>query len=115
MYDNIGKKIKGLAIGTFVVEAIGFVVGGLYTAADYDEVYILMALIGPIVAWVSSWLLYGFGELIDKTSDIAACMRGEAKKSQVQINEDNERINKLEKLRAEGLITEEEYQEALNK
>ena len=32
---------------------------------------LLTILLGPIVAWVSSWTLYGFGELVDKTCEIA--------------------------------------------
>lgn len=26
-----------------------------------------MLFVGPLVAWVSSWILYAFGELVEKT------------------------------------------------
>ena len=28
---------------------------------------IMTAIVGPIIAWVYSWILYTFGELVDKT------------------------------------------------
>ena len=69
-YNNIGEKIKGLAIASFIVEAIGAVITGIILVANEEAYGILIVLFGPIVAWVSSWLLYGFGELISKTCDI---------------------------------------------
>ena len=31
---------------------------------------IFVIVIGSIVTWISTWLLYGYGELIDKVSNI---------------------------------------------
>lgn len=118
MYDNIGGKIKGLAKATFIVEAIAAVITGIaFMAMDDDlaPVGLLVMILGPIVAWVSSWLLYGFGELIDKTCDIARNTYGGERKSEAQAKVDSERIDKIEKLRSQGLITEEEYQKAISK
>ena len=79
MYDNIGGKIKGLAKGTFIVETIAAIIGGIIIWADWDELWgPLVLFCGPIVAWISSWLLYGFGELICETS--------EAKEELMEIN-----------------------------
>ena len=67
-YDNIGEKIKGLAKWTFIVEAIGAVIGGIaimLIGNDYFLAGFLTLIFGPIVAWVASWILYGFGELVD--------------------------------------------------
>ncbi len=73
MFENIGSKIKGLATTIFVIEALASVVVGIILLAT-DEAFVLFGLMsligGPIVAWVSSFLLYGFGELIDKASEI---------------------------------------------
>jgi hypothetical protein len=72
MFDNIGSKIKGLAVTVFGIEAFASVILGIYNLTD-DEfaIGIILLLVGPINAWVSSWLLYGFGELITKVCDIA--------------------------------------------
>ena len=116
MYDNIGKKIKSLAKWTFIVEAIAAIITGIsLLVADEDLILagLLTFFCGPIVAWVSSWLLYGFGEIIDKLCDIEFNTRSSARKSPVKTTQDRERINKLDKLLSQGLITEEEYQKAL--
>lgn len=71
-YADIGKKIKGWARWIFIVEAIASVIGAivmLFTAEDGGMIFaaIMTAIVGPIIAWVSSWILYAFGELVDKT------------------------------------------------
>lgn len=118
MYDNIGGKIKGLAKAIFIVLTIAAVIAGIaLMASDEDMIPIglLIMLGGPLVTWVSSWLLYGFGELIDKTCDIARNTHGGEKKSEAQSKVDYERVGKIERLRSQGLINEEEYQQAISK
>ena len=68
MYDNIGGKIKGLAKTMFIVEAIGAVIMGIVLLATDDDLIfagLLTLFCGPIIAWVSSWVLYAFGELVE--------------------------------------------------
>ena len=72
-YVDIGKKIKNWAKTIFVVEAIMCVIGAiimLFAAEDGGMIFaaIMIAIVGPIIAWVSSWILYAFGELVDKTA-----------------------------------------------
>jgi hypothetical protein len=78
MYKNIGKKIKTLAKAMFIIEAIASVISGI-ALMPIDDEFILYGLLiiffGPVVAWVSSWILYGFGELVDKTCDIECILR----------------------------------------
>lgn len=115
MYDNIGGKIKGLAKAVFIVEAIAAVITGFLLMTSVIPIGLLVMVVGPLVAWVSSWLLYGFGELIDKTCDIARNTHGGERKSEAQSKVDYERVSKIERLRSQGLITEEEYQQAISK
>lgn len=117
MYDNIGRKIKGLAKAVFIVEAIAAVITGIVLMASYLNpiIGLLVMVVGPLVAWVSSWLLYGFGELIDKTCDIARSTHGSERKSEAQSKVDYERVGKIERLRSQGLINEEEYQQTISK
>lgn len=72
LYENIGGKIKSWAKGIFIVESIGFIIGGIVlalTASDYDDPMfifgILTVFLGPFMAWVGSWLMYAFGELVE--------------------------------------------------
>ncbi len=75
MYDNIGGKIKGFAIAAFIIEAIAAVLIGIsFLTLDDESLYrmgLLIAIFGPIVAWFSSWFIYGFGELVDTNGEIA--------------------------------------------
>ena len=76
MYKDIGNKIKTLAVGTFILEAAASVVTGIILAIEVDELYLLIAFIGPFLAWLASWLMYGFGQLIEN-SDIAVAIMQE--------------------------------------
>ena len=116
MYDEIGKKIKKLAIATFVAEAIASIILGiLFIIEHFELLWILVAFIaGPIVAWVSSWLLYGLGEIIDRLCAIDRNTRGEVK-SNAQTKEDDKKISQIERLRTKGLISEEEYKKEYKK
>ena len=101
MFDNIGKKIKGLAKTICIIQMILFVIIGVVLmssgVSDSDDEYygyyghpgygyaeeqstsseggeiagLLVIIIGPLAAWASSFILYGFGELVDKTCEIA--------------------------------------------
>lgn len=71
MYDFIGDKIKGLAKAIFFVEAIAAIITGIALLLNEEPLIgILILVLGPIVAWVSSWLLYGFGQLIDNSDTL---------------------------------------------
>lgn len=76
MYKNIGLKIKSLAMGIAIFMAILDFLYGIFLIAESqgDIVWVLVGvlvmLIGPVITWISSWMLYGFGELIDKAAAI---------------------------------------------
>ena len=67
LYANIGAKIKGWAMWIFILEAIGFVLTGIVMLIGENAAGLLFLFGGPFVAWVSSWMLYAFGELVEKT------------------------------------------------
>lgn len=117
MLDNIGGKIKSLAKISFIITAVAEVIGGIILMEDGStESYgLLLIVIGPMLALFSSWLLYGFGELIDKAGEIARNTRSGDRTSAAQSRINHERINKIEKLRSQGLITEDEYRQAISK
>ena len=73
LYENIGIKIKNWAKWIFIVEAIGAIITG-FVLLCLDEDFILYGLLamilGPFVAWVGSWILYAFGELVEDVHTI---------------------------------------------
>ena len=117
MFNNVGKKLNSLAMVMFVVLAIiSFIAGILVLSINDDFIApgLLIIFCGPLVALFFSWLLYGFGELIDKVTDIERSIRRGEHKSEAQTKFDSARINRIEKLRSQGLITEEEYKKAIS-
>lgn len=72
LYENIGSKIKNWVKWIFVIEAIGAVITGLvllFTDEDLISYGLLTLVFGPFIAYIGSWILYAFGELVEKTSD----------------------------------------------
>lgn len=88
MYENIGKKIKGLAIVICILEIFASILYSVILMGDTFVIGFIMMFVGPLISWASSWLLYGFGELIDKICDIAKNISGDEEKSDVQLEED---------------------------
>lgn len=101
LYTNIGKKIKGLAKIIFIISSVCCILYGIMLIAeDIDLVPLgtVYTLVGPIASWIASWLLYAFGEFVDKT---------------VNIEHHITKLEKLKTLRAQGIISEEEYHQAV--
>ena len=70
LYENIGGKIKVLAVITFFIEAIGaFIYGVVLVCDEQAGIGMLTLLLGPIIAYVASWFLYGLGELIESNCE----------------------------------------------
>ena len=73
MFDNIGGKIKTLAQ---VVCWLGIIISGIYgigmMAVDVHLVLagIIVIVTGSLMSWLSSFALYGFGELIENSQMI---------------------------------------------
>ena len=118
MYDNIGSKIKTLALIAAIVESVIAVIAGIalvFSESNMAILGIFLIFLVPFVAFASSWLIYGFGELIEKVSYIAQRLRDGEQKFE-NTPEDNDKRNlQIKKLQEQGLITEEEYQQAISK
>ena len=74
MFENIGGKIKVLAV---VVCIIGIILSVFYAlnlwASGYNNSFWLglVALVGgSVLSWIGSFFAYGFGELIERTCSI---------------------------------------------
>ena len=73
MFKNIGGKIKGFAkvvcwIGIIVSVISGIVIciqGGAYIALGIATI-----VIGALIAWISSFTMCGFGQLVEDTEAI---------------------------------------------
>jgi hypothetical protein len=105
MYDNIGEKIKSLAKANFFVEALAAIIVGIVLWIETEEWWcVLIILCGPIVALVSSWLLYGFGEIIDKLCDIEQNTRGGQSKTKIKEIAQRDEKEAAQKIKREAEI-----------
>ena len=80
MFDNIGGKIKTLAKISTVIGSIASLLLGLImlisSVIDYYNNWMIASglavmIVGPLAFWIGSFILYGFGELIENTTVIA--------------------------------------------
>ena len=100
LFKNIGEKLKGWAMCLFVLEVISAIIGGigLITADDGNVIGPILLFCGPIVAWISSAILYAFGELVE---DVHAIRDKEGTTADVRIKrEEEERVKREAEERA---------------
>lgn len=78
MFTNIGGKIKALAMVQCWIGIFASVICGIGMMCSGDDVAGILGffilILGGFASWIGSFLLYGFGELIEKTSNVEAMM-----------------------------------------
>ena len=102
-YRDIGGKIKRLAWGMFLTEAIASFITGIVLLVEYGEFWTICILLGgPIIAWISSWLLYAIGEVVDQLHEIAQNTHTSAALAQLALNDEQAKRNaEAERIRIE--------------
>ena len=107
MFDNIGKKIKNLAsiitwVGIILSVTIGLVLA--FVSYDFAIVGLVIIVVGSLSSWISSFLLYGVGQLVDNSDKLLRSkgINPYASNSTVKPDYLTDLLNK-------GLITEEDY------
>ena len=115
MYTNIGGKIKGLAIFLFVAGTIACIGFGLYyfeTTRNADGVLVFFAVVaGGILSWLSSLVMYGFGELVEKVTLLA----DGAQSTQPKLEPTHMTVPELEKIVEAQLVDEHEFESLLKR
>ena len=83
MFKNVGEKIKLIAMVFFIIVVALVVYFVIDPPENVDSTYIvIVAVSGILSAWVSSLLIYGFGELIVKTTQIEENTRSNKEKTE---------------------------------
>ncbi len=71
MFDNIGQKIKTLAMVVCYIGIVASVLIGLTMLVSDDPLNgLLIGGLGALGSWVGSFALYGFGQLIENTDKL---------------------------------------------
>lgn len=139
MFNNIGKKLMGVAsVFTTLGIIASIIIGIIFLAEEEVLIGLIIIALGSFVSWLSSLALYGFGQLIDNTSVLVAQDRGAAMSRNYNANGekaapyvkrctscgsalkgnlcpvcDRDVLERLDKWKADGLITEEDYKRRL--
>lgn len=71
MFKNIGEKIKTLAKLVFVMVSAISVIAGIVLGTSISGLFLFIIIVGPVSAWIFSWFLYGFGEIITQLKILA--------------------------------------------
>ena len=74
MYANIGGKIKTLAS---VLCWAGIIISCLFGLITLAFGGIFIAAIGSLMSWISSFVLYGFGQIIENTDKLVTAAKSE--------------------------------------
>lgn len=88
MYNNIGGKIKGLAVFFCILGILGSLTVGILAIVAGSEldflfedggIYgavggVLIIIVGSLISWISSFLLYGFGQLVQNSDRISTAL-----------------------------------------
>ena len=89
MYKNVGKKIQTFAkvvawVGIILTGGLGLLCIALYPTEGVNMLIngILLLITGPLISWLSSLTLVGFGKLVEDNETMKN-----------QINEINSKIN----------------------
>ena len=78
MFDNIGGKIKTLAVVTCGLGIIASIIGAFalwIQSSDYNPTAfsgVLVLVLGSLASWICSSFTYGFGELIENSETLHA-------------------------------------------
>lgn len=68
MFTNIGSKIKGATkVFCWLLIALFVIIGVALLVSDAVLNGIIVLIAGPLATWVSSFVLYGFGELVENS------------------------------------------------
>jgi hypothetical protein len=76
MFDHIGSKIKTLAT---ILTVIGIVLSffcGLTLLLNEEGSGLVIMILGSLCSWLGSFLLYGFGQLIENSDKIVELLAG---------------------------------------
>lgn len=117
MFSNIGGKIKVLAkiIAWFGVICSAIVGAFLICISQSSDILksigfgVLFG--GSIISWISSWFMYGFGELIEKTTEIAQNTAQSISGGSLTLKiENDKKLEALMSWKENNLISEEEFE-----
>ncbi len=115
MFKSIGGKIKTLAGAITCIEIIlSIVLGIILMTNDLVLVGVLAILVGFLFSWVSTFILYGFGQMVENSDKLVAVerMKLDAKIDELQTKAD--KADELAKWNKAGFLTDDEFEKRID-
>lgn len=81
MFDNIGEKIKALATIECICGIIGSVLLGIVIMTEELLLGLAVAIVGSLASWLGSFVIYGFGDLVETNRRILSKLSSDEKES----------------------------------
>lgn len=112
MYNNIGNKIKALAkVICIFIAVVWVIIGFSFILTKNSSPFIrliglLIIVVGPLFAWINSFLLYGYGELIEQNAEIRKEIKRLTKGSKENEEKDKKEAEKIRNQEIERKIFE---------
>ena len=93
IFNNIGLKIKGIAAGLFAFGISSSILASIITLIVSRDISVILyvivgAIVGVLTAWISSCMIYGFGEIIDRLCQIAENNSSNNEKNDIENNDE---------------------------
>ena len=102
MFNNIGGKIKKLAVILTVIEMTASIIAGFVLAEDTEGISLAIAVAVCLIAWISSFVLYGYGQLIYNSDKLVRTYTSN------KINDDKNIVNIVQSAQNEEQIENDE-------
>jgi hypothetical protein len=75
MFNNVGNKIKTIAIVTFILNIVAFFGIAIWSCSFFDSMYnmnfgiliflfLLIVALGAVISWIIALFIYGYGILV---------------------------------------------------
>ena len=88
MFNNIGKKIKTVTVASFIILCISCIISGIVIMVVDDTWGLYLIFCAPVLLWIGSFYAYGFGELIENSSEIKRAIQNKQPKEEIIIEDD---------------------------
>lgn len=88
MWNNMGRKIQALAKVMCWFGIAAAIAGAIVLFQNYYTVAIgvFTIILGPILSWVGSWVLYGFGIIVEKAENTSTVNVKESSSDNSNVN-----------------------------
>lgn len=115
MFKSIGGKIKTLAGAITCIEIIlSIVLGIILMTNDLVLVGVLAILVGFLFSWVSTFILYGFGQMVENSDKLVAIERMKLDAKMEELGTKADKADELAKWNKAGFLTDDEFEKRID-